>query len=117
MNMQQPQREIGQDTLMILEPALVEEFFARRISAFLKKLIDAFQKTHGRAIPMHRAYALASPTFTREECYDVLKALREKKILNFSVPHGITITDTSVSQDIAREKVPYRWLQQAESNQ
>lgn len=94
MEIQQPLREGGQNTLMILERTLVEEFFARRISAFLKKLIAEFQKTQGRTIPLHRAYALASPIFTREECYDILKALRDKKILNFSVSHGITITHT-----------------------
>lgn len=99
MEMQYPKREREQDNLMILEPALVDEFFARRISSFLRKLIGEFQKTQGRSIPMHRAYALASPTFTREECYDVLKALRDKKILSFSAPRGIMITDTHFSSD------------------
>jgi hypothetical protein len=100
MEMQQPKRERAQNTLMILEPTIMNEFFARRISAFLRKLTGEFQKTQGRTIPMHRAYALASPTFTREECYDVLKALRDKKILNFSVPHGITITSTDFSSNV-----------------
>ncbi len=93
------QISIRQDFVIALEPDLVNEFFIRHISAFLRKLIEESQKTQGRTIPMHRAYALASPTFNREEAYDILKALRDRKILNFSVPHGITITDTHFSTD------------------
>ncbi|VVB59873.1 Uncharacterised protein [uncultured archaeon] len=96
----QPQR--GPDTLVILDPALANEFFVRRVSAYLRKLIGEFQKTPGRTIPMHRAYALASPIFRREEAYDVLKALRDKKILDFSLQDGVKIIDVNFTLDTKR---------------
>lgn len=86
------------DCILRLAAPLAEEFFERRIFHILEKLENEFKKIEGRPVPVYRFYSLASPMFSREEAYDVLKILREVGVLDFTLPHGITIKGVGFSK-------------------